>query len=65
MSNALEKLMQNAKDQEPPVPAGGRPLHDHWYGFKNVYPKGKLSAKCNNCSHTFSNTSKERMSKHR
>lgn len=67
MSNAFEKLMQSEnRDQQPTTSSlGGRPMHDHWFGFSKVYSEGKLIAKCNNCSRTFSNTSKVRMGKHR
>lgn len=67
MSNAFEKLMQIGNREQQPTTSslGGRPMHDHWFGYAKVYSDGKLSAKCNNCLKTFSNTAKSRMEKHR
>lgn len=68
MSDAFKILMQSEnRDQQAATSsaAGGRPMHDHWFGYEKVYSEGKLLAKCKNCLKTYSNTAKSRMQKHR
>lgn len=67
MSNAFEKLMsQSGKtDEATPSAVAGRPMHDHWSGYKKVLNKGRVAAQCMNCMKLVSNTAKDRLIKHR
>lgn len=67
MSNAFDKLMDpnNKPDEVLTSNAGGRPMHDQWFGYERVYIDGKACAKCRNCSKTYANTHQVRLSKHR
>lgn len=62
MSNAFEKLM-SSKGQAKSM--AGRPMHEHWSGYKRMDSDGKVVAKCFNCLKVLSNTAKERLMKHR
>lgn len=64
MPNALDKIMDQRKKLSSPG-AGGRPMHEHWSGYAKIYVKGKVAAKCLNCSKTLPNTAKARLAKHR
>lgn len=65
MSDAFEKLMNAKSDESSTSTAGGRPLHDHWFGFERQSNDGKVSAKCLNCLKVFASTHGARLSKHR
>ena len=64
MPNAIEKLVASSGDPQPPK-SGGRPMHSQWFGFKKVYVKGKITAKCSGCTKTITNTARARLEKHR
>lgn len=69
MSNVFDKLMSASgsrnDESNQPNPAGGRPMHEHWYGYKRIVVNGKTVAKCMNCLKNFSNTGKTRLAAHR
>lgn len=66
--NAFEKLMSqdgNRDKSTPSTSASGRPMHEHWVGYKKIHINGRVAAKCNNCLKTVTNTAKARLLKHR
>lgn len=69
MSNAFDALMSQSgnsdNDNEKPSTSGGRPMHEHWYGFEKIQVSGRVAAKCKFCSKTITNTAKARLLKHR
>lgn len=56
-------MMKNNDDFKPST--YGRPMHEHWYGYKKLHINGKVAAKCFYCLKTFPNTAKARLEIHR
>lgn len=56
-------MMKKCGESNPST--SGRPMHDHWDGFKKIHINGKVHAKCFNCLKTFPNTAKIRLQTHR
>lgn len=55
MSNAFDKLMAKSAnhDEQSASGAGGRPMHEHWYGYQKIYVNQRVTAKCRNCSKVY------------
>lgn len=66
MAESSEILMdQDENSDKPSTSSGGRPLHEHWFGYWKVYINGRLAPKCKNCKKTFKSTERKRMANHR
>lgn len=65
MSNAFDEMMRKKDESPHSTSSSGRPMHEHWAGYKKLYVKEKVAAKCLNCLKTFTNTAKVRMVQHR
>lgn len=63
MDNIFDKMMKKGSSSE--ASKVGRPMHNHWDGYKKVYINGKLHAKCFNCLNVQPNTAKVRLESHR
>lgn len=66
--NAFEKMMSTSGKRNTSTPttsAGGRPMHESWSGFKKIYIRGNIAAKCLNCMKALTNTAQSRLLNHR
>lgn len=65
MSDAFEKVMNAKPDDSSTSSPGGRPKHEHWFGFKKLCIDGKVTVQCLNCLKTYASTHSSRLEKHR